>query len=355
MPLPNGGQIDMNQIQTEFGGVPQIGLNEYYKGGPYVSYSDNAPNVPTSGQIALSNFWGAAKVNVDITQSGLQLWYDLGRTSSYPGSGSTVFDISGNGRNGTLNNGAYWQYAYNGVSQNGNKSSIIFDGVDDFLNTNTRFLSGWPSGCWTGRGPYTVCMWIRPYVENVAQNVYGTVNEGIRDILSFSVNRHPGRDDSGYRSFQMYVRDGVDDGDYGYSVKYVLFNNPYSTAPCYIVYPFDSWGAHFTGYHSFVCWRVLDNYYSSAYNYNYVRVYKFPTVGSVCGVSSGFYNEYVVNHDWPFTFNCFEHNLYFGCLNRRGTPFRFFTGAIAQIQIYNRALADYEMDYNFDQHRNRYE
>jgi len=171
MPLPNGTQIDMGQIQTEFGGTPQIGLNEYYKGGPFVSFTDNAPNVPTGGQISLQNFWGAAKTLVDITTNGLRLYYDFGKSSSYPGFGSTVYDISGNGRHGTLNNGAYWAYDYNGVSQNGNKSRIIFDGIDDFINTNSTFINNWTPAitnglpCWSGRGPFTVCMWFKPYRE----------------------------------------------------------------------------------------------------------------------------------------------------------------------------------------------
>lgn len=61
MALPSSGTITLAQIQTEFGGANPIGLNEYYKGGAYVTTSDNAPNVPTSGTISLSNFWGASK------------------------------------------------------------------------------------------------------------------------------------------------------------------------------------------------------------------------------------------------------------------------------------------------------
>lgn len=34
--------------------------------------------------------------------SGLQMFWDLGNSSSYPGSGTTITDLSGNGRNGTL-------------------------------------------------------------------------------------------------------------------------------------------------------------------------------------------------------------------------------------------------------------
>ena len=61
MPLPASGSISLTQVQTEFGGANPIGINEYYKGGAYVSASDNAPNVPASGTIDMNDFWGASK------------------------------------------------------------------------------------------------------------------------------------------------------------------------------------------------------------------------------------------------------------------------------------------------------
>ena len=61
MALPASGTITLAQIHTEFGGSNPIGLNEYYNGGAYVKTTDNAPNVPASGTISLSNFWGASK------------------------------------------------------------------------------------------------------------------------------------------------------------------------------------------------------------------------------------------------------------------------------------------------------
>lgn len=48
-------------IRAEFGGAAPDSLFEYYKGGAYVLTTDNAPNVPTSGAIKLSNFYGAGK------------------------------------------------------------------------------------------------------------------------------------------------------------------------------------------------------------------------------------------------------------------------------------------------------
>jgi hypothetical protein len=53
----------------------------------------------------------------------LELYLDAGR--SYPGSGTTWTDLSGNGRNGTLTNGPTYSSADGG--------SIVFDGTDDFV------------------------------------------------------------------------------------------------------------------------------------------------------------------------------------------------------------------------------
>jgi len=50
--------ISMGQIQSEFGGANPIALGgEYYRGGAYTT--NNNTNVPTSGTIALSNFYSA--------------------------------------------------------------------------------------------------------------------------------------------------------------------------------------------------------------------------------------------------------------------------------------------------------
>ena len=65
MTLPASGTIALTQIQTEFGGSNPIGLNEYYKGGSYVTVNDYAPNVPASGAISMSNFYGAKKTTLN--------------------------------------------------------------------------------------------------------------------------------------------------------------------------------------------------------------------------------------------------------------------------------------------------
>lgn len=63
-----------------------------------------------------------------IITNGLVLYLDAANRRSYPGSGTTWFDLSGNGNNGTLTNGPTFA--------SGNSGHIIYDGIDDLVNTN---------------------------------------------------------------------------------------------------------------------------------------------------------------------------------------------------------------------------
>lgn len=61
----------------------------------------------------------------EIVDSGLVLALDAGNSKSYPGTGTTWTDLSGNGNTGTLTNGPTYS------SSNG--GSIVFDGIDDYV------------------------------------------------------------------------------------------------------------------------------------------------------------------------------------------------------------------------------
>jgi hypothetical protein len=62
--------------------------------------------------------------------SGMALYLDASNVNSYPGSGTTWTDISGNGNNGTLTGGV----GYN----NADGGSLVFDGVNDFFRTTSN-------------------------------------------------------------------------------------------------------------------------------------------------------------------------------------------------------------------------
>jgi hypothetical protein len=70
-----------------------------------------------------------ASAGPDVIDTGLVLALDAGDTNSYPGSGTTWTDLSGQGNNGTIT-GAVYSNGY-----------FDFDGVnDDVVDTGTSFL-----------------------------------------------------------------------------------------------------------------------------------------------------------------------------------------------------------------------
>ena len=60
---------------------------------------------------------------VSYSTTGLYMNLDASSNVSYPGSGTTWFDLSGNNLNGSMNNGAYWSAENGGV--------IVLDTIDD--------------------------------------------------------------------------------------------------------------------------------------------------------------------------------------------------------------------------------
>ena len=64
-----------------------------------------------------------------IVQDGLVLNLDASNTLSYPGSGTTWFDLTSNNNDGTLINGPTFDSA--------NGGSIVFDGVNDYVSFST--------------------------------------------------------------------------------------------------------------------------------------------------------------------------------------------------------------------------
>ena len=75
--------------------------------------------------------------------NGLVLYLDAANTKSYPGSGTTWTDLSGNNYTGTLTNGPTYSTT--------NLGNIVFDGVDDYVV--------WNSLVWDFNNPFTVSFW----------------------------------------------------------------------------------------------------------------------------------------------------------------------------------------------------
>jgi hypothetical protein len=94
-------------------------------------------NIISSNDINVNGVF-KSKVNRD----GLVLYYDGADLTSNPGSGSTWYDLSGSGYNGTLTNGASFS------STNG--GCVLFDGSNDYVETNSSTII--PNGL----SPFTI-------------------------------------------------------------------------------------------------------------------------------------------------------------------------------------------------------
>jgi hypothetical protein len=103
-----------------------------------------------------------------IVQSGLVLNLDAGVSSSYPGSGTTWTDLSGNGNNGTLTNGPTYSSA--------NGGSIVLDGVDDYIQINQTLTT-----------PFTITGFVRYTDQAKTLNMY--MNTNPHTVLGISLNR----------------------------------------------------------------------------------------------------------------------------------------------------------------------
>ena len=105
-----------------------------------------------------------------LVTSGLVLNLDASNASSYPGSGTSWFDLSGNGNTGTLTNGPTFNSA--------NGGSIVFDGSNDYVSSFPTQISG--------VGSKTVSAWIK-INKTSRTGVAGTRSD--QDGWAFTVNR----------------------------------------------------------------------------------------------------------------------------------------------------------------------
>ena len=115
------------------------------------------------------------KFGPNIITDGLILSLDAANIKSYPGSGATWKDLSGQGNNGTLTNGPTFNSENNG--------SIALDGTNDY--TNTSFLT---QNHFIENQNWTICSW-----HNVLSNTtQGNSRGGISANQDYKLATDPG-------------------------------------------------------------------------------------------------------------------------------------------------------------------
>jgi len=173
MTLPASGTISINSLVGEYGGSGSHSLSEYYKGGSFVANHSNNANVPTSGTISLSNFYGQDNTNpVDnsVTINGVSgtrgvlfgsgLNYGWASTSGCPQTDGILGGYGGKayGANGSASDTS-WQLGTNSTKRmlagacayfETDQKSVTTYGIDIFLatssgNTITSGTTGYPT------------------------------------------------------------------------------------------------------------------------------------------------------------------------------------------------------------------
>lgn len=91
-------------------------------------------NILTTSQLKYFN-------DTNVVRSGNVLYLDAGLRSSYPTTGTTWTDLSGNGFNGTLTNGPTFN--------SGSDGYISFDGTNDFVDLGNQSVLNFTSGVFT--------------------------------------------------------------------------------------------------------------------------------------------------------------------------------------------------------------
>jgi hypothetical protein len=114
----------------------------------------------------------AAHAGPDIVTDGLVLCLDAGNSVSYPGTGTTWFDLSGNGNNGTLVNGVGYSAS--------NFGSLVFDGIDDRAT-----ISGSNSSL-NSATALTMISWVNPIqLKSGWQGVFLRQTVGVYELWIF--------------------------------------------------------------------------------------------------------------------------------------------------------------------------
>lgn len=148
MPTPISGKYIINKVAAS--GIPNFfaPANDAELIRFAVSEGATGANI-TSAAAVLA--WIATQPNLEaanfqyegIVTNGLVCNLDAGFVGSYPTTGTTLYDLSGNNNNGTLVNGTTFNSA--------NSGSFVFDGTNTYVAasfTNLGFDVPWTIGCW---------------------------------------------------------------------------------------------------------------------------------------------------------------------------------------------------------------
>ena len=241
-----------------------------------------------------------AKPYGNIITDGLVLNLDATNPRSYPGTGTTWFDTSGNTTNGTLTNGPVYL-------QERGRGSFIFDSSNDYVAL--------PNGAITGS--ITMLFWIKGDYQNYALSLYErNSNTGI----GLSAVRIPNNG---------WVQVGYI-GVSGSTNQFVINGQAYS-GDAGAGFPYDN------ATYRPIIWIAGIPYFGGNSNPN-LSFHLQPGPG---GVGTGF--------SWIYNFPYRAIGVTATAGNQR-----YFSGSISVTQIYNRALSAQEVLQNYNALKSRF-
>jgi hypothetical protein len=237
----------------------------------------------------------------NIVTNGLVLALDAANPKSYPGSGTTWFDLSGNNNHFTL---------YNSPTLN-SSGYFVFDGVDDYArSTSTLNLSSYNA--------VTVLIWFQP-LSYPSSGILDFIYEHTANFNSSTGGFvHTYNDTSLGQNYQIFLSNR---GDASYNIGVwdkTLFNNL-------------TW-KHSVG--------VVDRNQSSVENSLYVNGILATAIGNP-------YPGYAGNNT-----NNFANDYFY--IGTRGGGTYFSDINLSGIQIYNRVLSSAEISQNYNATKTRF-
>jgi hypothetical protein len=228
----------------------------------------------------------------NIVTSGLILSLDAANSTSYPGSGTTWSDLSGNGNNGTLTNGPTFNSA--------NGGSILFDGSNDVVMIPRVY-----PGALSITSNITTIAWI--YYRDVGYTSWMIV---IDDMGS-----------SPFTSWCMWIDDSAPSS----GKKIATYDNGIWLRSTYTIEP-NRWN----------CIAMSKSGNTSSFYINSI----FSNNVTFTSLTNGIYTPETVT------------GTGIGSHTSNNYP---FNGYIANVQVYNKALTASEIQQNYNSQKSRFE
>ena len=229
-----------------------------------------------------------------IVRDGLVLCLDAKDPNSYPGTGSTWYDLTTNQQNGTINSATHNSAGY-----------FDFDGTDDVVGPNTFDYDD--SG-----GAFTVCAWLNPDTFTSSNSYLAVINrtDNSNHVFSIFIESSSGSGTTGEMSAWFFDTGGT-------------IRQHKSNGNC--VLNLDEW--------NFCVWRFAD-----------LDGYTFDLNNSDGSVSYNASSAYSIRKDSTsqFTIGRWRNAVY------------YFNGEMAYINVYSKKLSDSEVSQMYNSSRSRF-